>query len=326
MASIIRRLPASSHAGLAVSVWLALQALLAALWPLGSGSPFGGRTDLALVVVSASVGGAVLCAATARSRRLPRLLPIAAGWAACALLCLVVPGNLVMRLVFGLTSDPALGQQVFAMVGGVLCGAAAEEHRRRTTPGCGTCGRGRTAIGRPDGTVVAPGWMRAATYAAAIVPLLGFTLPHWSWMLGIPLGTTESGAISAGIPFSLFLLGALPAAGAVLTLGLARPWGQRFPRWVPILADRRVPRGFAFAPPLAVGALVGQYGAMMTGCLAFGMTRRCDPQGSAAAALDGQWAFAATYPVFLVWGLALLIAALGYWAMTRPPCASCRVR
>jgi hypothetical protein len=62
---------------------------------------------------------------------------------------------------------------------------------------------------------------------------------------------------------------------------------------------------------VTVGLLVGQYGAMMTSCLAFGITRTCAPEGGADV-LDGSWAFAGTYPVFLAWGVCLLGAALGY--------------
>ncbi|MFI0467521.1 hypothetical protein ACH347_25875 [Saccharopolyspora sp. 5N102] len=44
--------------------------------------------------------------------------------------------------------------------------------------------------------------------------------------------------------------------GAVLTWGLIRPWGERFPRWIPWAAGRRVPIDLAAAPPLAVSLLV----------------------------------------------------------------------
>ncbi|WP_067429810.1 hypothetical protein [Nocardioides jensenii] len=51
-------------------------------------------------------------------------------------------------------------------------------------------------------------------------------------------------------------LAAASTGGAWLTIGLVRPWGERFPRWVPGLADRRVPVGFAVIPALVVAALV----------------------------------------------------------------------
>lgn len=248
-----------------------------------------------------------------------RLVPVLAGWTACVLLVLVVPRNLVMVLAFRQPVEPPL---LFAMLGGVLCGLAADAFRVRTSPGCRRCGRTRPVVRRPDGTLVPPRWARVATAVAVVVPLAGFTLPHWLWALGIPLGTTRTAELS-GAAFPLFVLGAVPAVGALLTAGLARGWSQRFPRWVPGLAGRRVPAALAIAPPLVAGLLVGQYGALMTRCVAFGMTPACDPGGTGEAALAGQWAFTATYPVFLVWGAALLVATAGYRATTRA-CPACR--
>jgi hypothetical protein len=37
----------------------------------------------------------------------------------------------------------------------------------------------------------------------------------------------------------------------------------------------------------------------------------------------GNWAFTATYPMFLAWGLLLGTAALGYRQMTRRRCDVC---
>lgn len=249
-----------------------------------------------------------------------RLVPVALGWSACLLLVLVVPRNLVMRLAFGQPLAPAL---VLALLGGILCGFVAEAYRVRTAPGCRRCGRSRPVVRRADGTLVPPRWARVATRVAVVVPLAGFTLPHWLWALGVPLGTTRAAEMSRTAAFPLFVLGAVPALGALLTAGLARGWSQRFPRWVPGLAGRRVPAALASTPPLVAGLLVGQYGALMTRCVAFGLTSACDPGGTGEAALAGQWAFTATYPVFLVWGVALLAATAGYRATTRA-CPACR--
>ncbi|MBF8191393.1 hypothetical protein ITP53_37985 [Nonomuraea sp. K274] len=72
-----------------------------------------------------------------------------------------------------------------------------------------------------------------------------------------------------------------------------------------------MPRVLAVVPAAAVGLLVGQYGAMMTTCLAFGFTPICAPDGGTEA-LDGSWGFAGTYPVFLLWGCSLLAATVGH--------------
>jgi hypothetical protein len=133
------------------------------------------------------------------------------------------------------------------------------------------------------------------------------------WGLGVPLGVAASSGLTELGGSAVFwgLLVAGPAAGALLTLGLISRWGQVVPAWVPFAGRRRVPRGLAVVPAAVVGLLVGQYGAMMTKCLVFGITRTCAPDGGATV-LDGSWGFAGTYPVFLLWGMFLLAATVGY--------------
>ncbi|WP_052423732.1 hypothetical protein [Nonomuraea candida] len=245
-----------------------------------------------------------------RSRTRPALL--AAGWAASAALVLVAPGNLVMRLAFGKLGDPALAWQLPLAALGLLLALATHRHGVRTAA--------RAPGRRADGTARPALWARSAAWGAAGVPVLGFSLPHLLWGVGVPLGVAaESRAGLAelgGSPVFWGLLVAGPVLGGLLTLGLASRWGQVVPRWVPFAAGRRVPRGLAVVPAVAVGLLVGQYGAMMTTCLTFGITRACAP-GGGAGILDGSWGFAATYPVFLAWGLFLLAAAVGYLHATR---------
>ncbi|MFI7638840.1 hypothetical protein [Nonomuraea sp. NPDC049400] len=240
-----------------------------------------------------------------RSRARPVLL--VAGWTGAAALVLVAPGNLVMRLVFGKLHDPALVRQVLLSVLGLLLALVTVRYGERSRP--------RRLERRGDGTVRPAPWARAVTWAAAGVPVLGFAVPHLFWGLGVPLGVAmESGAGLAGLGGSAVFWGLLvagPVAGAGLTLGLISRWGQVVPAWVPLAGGRRVPRVIAVAPPVLVGLLVGQYGAMMTNCLAFGVTRTCAP-GGGAEILDGSWGFSATYPVFLVWGASLLAAGVGY--------------
>ncbi|MEO3790877.1 hypothetical protein ABGB14_11720 [Nonomuraea sp. B10E15] len=228
---------------------------------------------------------------------------LTAGFAGAAALALVAPGNLVMRLAFGKLDDPALGRQLLLTALGVLLALATVRH-------------GSRPLSRePDGTVRPARWARAATWAAAGVPVLGFSVPHLLWGLGVPFGVAGPSAAGLaalrGSPVYWGLLVAGPVAGGLLTLGLISQWGQIVPPWVPWLGGRRVPTGLAAVPALAVGLLVGQYGAMMTSCLAFGITRTCAPEGGAEV-LDGSWAFAGTYPVFLAWGVCLLGAAIGY--------------
>lgn len=112
--------------------------------------------------------------------------------------------------------------------------------------------------------------------------------------------------------------------GALLTLGLVRRWGQVFPGRVPVLGGRRVPPLLALVPALSVAALLGQYGVMLTGCSAatvLGGTDRC--YDATRDYLVANWAFTATYPVFLTWGSTLGVTAVGYHYLTRRRCPSC---
>ncbi|MBE1603951.1 hypothetical protein [Actinopolymorpha pittospori] len=244
------------------------------------------------------------------SRVRPVLL--AAGWAGAAALILVAPGNLVMRLVFGKFDDPSLVRQVLLAALGLMVALATGYYGLRTS--------NRPPDARPDGTLRPAPWVKAVTWAAAAVPLLGFSVPHMLWGLGVPFGVAETEAIkdaSSGASVAFWgLLVAGPAAGGLLTLGLIWPWGQIVPSWIPFAGGRRVPRLLPVVPPAVVGILVGQYGAMMSGCLAFGFTRTCAPDGGTQA-LEGNWAFSGTYPVFLLWGGFLLAATAGYVHTTR---------
>ncbi|MFB9629962.1 hypothetical protein [Nonomuraea helvata] len=234
-----------------------------------------------------------------------RLVLLAAGWTGAAALALVAPGNLVMRLAFGKLDDPALVRQVLMCALGLLLALAALRYGER--------GRPRMPERRADGTVRPALWVRAVTWVAAGVPVLGFSVPHLLWGLGVPLGVA-SGAGLADLGGSAVFWGLLvagPVAGAALTLGLISRWGQTVPGWVPWAGGRPVPRAVAVVPVVVVGLLVGQYGTMMTTCLAFGVTRTCAP-GGGAEILDGSWGFSATYLVFLAWGASLLAAGAGY--------------
>ncbi|MFI6736554.1 hypothetical protein ACIBI9_26810 [Nonomuraea sp. NPDC050451] len=212
-----------------------------------------------------------------------------------------------MRLAFGKLDDPTLVWQILLAALGLLLALTTIRYGTRTAS--------QAHKRQADGTVRPALWARMITWMAAGVPVLGFAVPHLLWGLGIPLGVAADShpglAELRGSAVFWALLVAGPVIGGLLTLGLISRWGQVVPRWVPFAAGRRVPRGLAVVPAAAVGLLVGQYGAMMTKCLTFGFTRTCAP-GGGTAVLDGSWGFVATYPVFLVWGMFLLAATIGY--------------
>ncbi|BCJ27079.1 hypothetical protein Asera_11870 [Actinocatenispora sera] len=84
-----------------------------------------------------------------------------------------------------------------------------------------------------------------AAHAAALT-----ALPSGLWRIivacGGPSGYTPAGLLEicppgfAG-PAYLLILSVLTELAAVATLGLVRPWGERVPRWVPVLGGRSLP-------------------------------------------------------------------------------------
>jgi hypothetical protein len=97
-----------------------------------------------------------------------------------------------------------------------------------------------------------PTWAKIAAWS---VPLV--TLPSIVWRLVTvidnvfitgddPCGTSDLGE-------QIYVLAVLPSLQltfSLLTVGLIRPWGEVFPRWIPTMGGRRVPVS------LAVGAAV----------------------------------------------------------------------
>jgi len=119
-----------------------------------------------------------------------------------------------------------------------------------------------------------------------------------------------------GLAFeAIFLL-----AGVVLPLALVHSWGRIVPRWVPLLAGRRVPHWLLLGPASVIGVL-------MTGYFGFTMVK------VATDTFTGAWHrsfgflplgfFWVAVPGYLLWGLGLDVAAFAYYQLTRPPCRVC---
>ena len=103
------------------------------------------------------------------------------------------------------------------------------------------------------------------------------------------------------------LLGSGSLLGCALTLGLIRPWGERFPRWAPALAGRRVPVAAATVP----GGLVA--GVMCASAAPMLITLSLTPGGTElgfVSILD-RMAAAVIFP-FWLWGPALAAAVWAY--------------
>ncbi|MGA5817594.1 hypothetical protein ACPC54_07005 [Kitasatospora sp. NPDC094028] len=106
---------------------------------------------------------------------------------------------------------------------------------------------------------------------------------------------------------------ALAALGVFLLLGLVRPWGLVFPRWVPLLAGRPVPRWLPLAPAWPTAAVLAPvFGVLapVNGVLAL--------LGLSHPATDGfsPFAFSIAYAGMGPFGLALGAAAWSYQRRT----------
>ncbi|GAA3381478.1 hypothetical protein GCM10020367_72880 [Streptomyces sannanensis] len=151
-----------------------------------------------------------------------------------------------------------------------------------------------------------------AAYASAISATVGFIPLHAVWALGIPLWADEDKfrdwyAVGGG-PY-LFVLSGMAAMAGVLALSLVRPWGLVFPKWVPVVAGRRVPPRSLAATAFTVAAFLLLY----TAWAAVLTVLQWNEPG-----IFSRWIVAYGIPQFLVWGIGLLVAAQSYRSRTTP--------
>ncbi|MFD2078334.1 hypothetical protein SAMN05421678_114125 [Actinopolymorpha cephalotaxi] len=252
---------------------------------------------------------AVLVAVTALGVARPGRVVAAGLWGCAAVLvALSFPGHLVFEFAAAAghpTDWRDLANRVVLLAGGLLVAAAAVAAVPRAQ-----------GVRRPAGVRPAPRWLRAWAYAGCALPLLGWTMPHTLWLLGVPLGIPARMLAEVrediNVPMGLALCG-LPALGGLLTLGLAARWGQEFPRWVPLVGRRRVPRLLALVPAGVVSVALTSYGVIGLSMIA---TALVDGQ-TTWAGLASAWAVTGTEVLFLAWGVALGVATLGYHRLAR---------
>jgi hypothetical protein len=226
--------------------------------------------------------------------------------------------------------------ELLLMVAGLLFAAAALTYRRRVRGACAWCGRtggtvgwtapaaaaeavprvageagGWTAVG------AAARWGRYAVVAAVAVPVL-YALTRWCWALGIPLGVSAAGlraeaADSPGIWLVGAMLATMAAGGGWLTVGLVRPWGEVYPRWIPFLRGRRVRPRTAIVPASLVALLVTSAGMMFVREFAVGRFHLT----------ADTWGLFLPEMLWPLWGAALAAATLAYHLRRRGRCARC---
>ncbi len=334
------------RACLLAGAWAAGYGVLALVWTLtGVGYPYEHPDDLTLMrLLPPRAGGpvfagvllttAVLAFAMAgrhavRLRGIARAVLLGYGWLVAAALLLVVPDveplvvagyapMLILGAPFGWPPvdyatifDWALLNKVIALVGGLLLARALLVWRRRTRGSCVWCGRGPNHDGWASATAARWGWWAAVV--AAVAPAL-YATERLAWVLGFPVGIDRaflaemqaSGVVWAGGGLAAFAL-----VGSILTLGLVRPWGERFPRWMIGLAGRPVPIRLAVVPATLVAI------AVMAASLAFlgnpdFANRMAGAEGAALPML-----------IWPLWSVALGAAAYAYYLRRRGTCPHC---
>ncbi len=223
----------------------------------------------------------------------------------------------------GLTQWTTLHQGL-CLLGGFLWLAATVSYARRSGDACLVCGRRSDSQGW-NSPQNAARWGRIAVVVSLVAPVF-YALSRYAWALGLPLGMTEAAFRSGqerGLWISGLFLASFGLVGALLTLGLVQRWGEVFPRWMIGLAGRRVPIALAIVPAALVSVVVIVGGIGIWSSLG---------QMSAALASTGVAGFELVWEIiiqlggtllFPLWGVALAVAALGYYYRRRGPSSVC---
>jgi hypothetical protein len=326
-------------AALGAAFWSLAYGALGILWSTGGpGFPFGSMLAGARaatvgpqIVTLGGVGAAVaLVMALRQPRGWAATLIIGFAWMMAFLLTLMIPDYrllaamgyapvLLVGALFGWTPFsyteafpwPVLNQGI-CLLGGLLWGGTALGEQRLLRGACVACGRTDSPAWWTTRAAAAR-WGPWAVVVAVAIPLL-YSATRWAWALGIPLGITLSflqELQSSGLWLAGAGLATIAAVGALLTLGLVRPWGEVFPRWLPALGGRRVPPALAIAPATLVAVSVTAAGLMFIRLV---LRDGFPPEG---------WATLAPELLWPLWGAALGAAAVAYAYRRRGRCTLC---
>ncbi|HLL67976.1 MAG TPA: hypothetical protein VK453_20010 [Micromonosporaceae bacterium] len=154
---------------------------------------------------------------------------------------------------------------------------------------------------------------RLGGYISAAAAVVGFIPLHLLWAFGIPVLADEERFrqwYQDGGGLYLYALCGMALLAAVLSLALIRPWGLVFPRWVPLLAGRRVPRYLLVIPGYAVPTLLLLYSIYAIGLM---FVQWGSPHG-----IFNPWTGVYGIVQFIPWWLGLFVATRSYAARTAP--------
>ncbi|WP_242910496.1 hypothetical protein [Actinomadura terrae] len=278
---------------------------------------FTGWASVALCGAAALVLAVFLAPGAGRLPRVPRRMLLVA--ASAVAVALVASGALLLLDVIGGVL-PGLGIRLYPLGalsraacvgGGLMVGAVARSYARRTRSGCGSCGRAATAPGPLART---PAW----AYWAAYLGVAG-CLVRIAAQAAVGFGDSP---MSSG-PSALLFEAGFVLGGTLLPLSLVHRFGRVWPRWVPGLAGRGVPRRLVLWPGTAIsGGIVVYFGLMLLQMVWERLHGRnpFPPEGG----LDLPEAFFwVAVPAYALWGAGMAVAALAYARRTRSACRAC---
>jgi hypothetical protein len=207
--------------------------------------------------------------------------------------------------------DWTVVNQGIVVLGGACWAAATVGFRRRTTSV--QAGSSQSRSGDAHTTWLAR-WGKTATYIAVIMPM-PYGITRLAWALGMPMGLDQHlGGAPVHERIGEAALGLLAIGGGILTLGLVRPWGEVWPRWVVFLADRRVP---VAVPTVAAGLAATVITIGGFALLRIGIMEELGILPEATPADFTGWGASAPGWLFPVWGVALGVATIGYASRRR---------
>ena len=300
-------------------------------------------TLLGILGLASGAAAAVIASGTGAGRRvgsrLGRRVLVGYGWVLAATLTVVLPDYrpllavvrapvLLIGAPFGWPVQvsvtdffsfylpwPVVNQLVL-MLGGVLWAGTALQAQRREREACGRCGRGRVPTPWSEPSAAAR-WGRYAVVVAVAIPVF-YAATRWSWALGIPVGISvdelrTEAEESPGIWLAGAAIATMAVVGAFLTVGLVRPWGVVYPRWLPSLGGRHVRPRTAIVPSVLVSVLVTSAGLMYLRWWVLGRIE-----------LTSQtWGLFVPELLWPLWGVALGAAAFAYHLRRRSTCREC---
>ncbi|WP_350280647.1 hypothetical protein [Kribbella sp. HUAS MG21] len=173
---------------------------------------------------------------------------------------------------------------------------------------CLRCGRPGASWTRPES---ARRWGFWATIVAVLCPM-PYALLRMTWLLPNPIGF-DAAELDAEPGIKLFGLGLglIALISGIVTLGLVRPWGEVWPRWIPFVAGQPVPILAAVIPGAAAATLLLVSSASLTGLL-------WSPDDSVLENVRNLLILP-----FPLWGASVGLATAAYYYRRRPPCPTC---